>query len=211
MYLNELIKLLEEQVEDPDPQMILRALDFLPVGSPPEVILMAKEEITLAVEKLRVALPILIRKYTRDGRIIVPPRPIQGIELEPDVSLIFGNHKSYGGNPLALFKDHPEVYEGMSRTELYNFDQLMYRALLRARQLKQAIPQKLAYGRSAIKKPTPQKVIDDILGSFKEGVISEEQLVQKLSKTRKVVGGDYKRPGLFIIDRANSHVEIVYV
>jgi len=48
-------------------------------------------------------------------------------------------HK-YHGNPLAYYKKHYEQYKGMNRKDLSVYDSGLYRALLRAGQIEEAIP-----------------------------------------------------------------------
>lgn len=207
MYLNELLEFLSEQVKNPEPKTILKALDFTPEGWQQDDALLAEEAVQEAVLIIRKSLQVLRERYVRNGRTLVPAKPISGVL--PDFSLMFGR-MDYHGNPLAVFEAHPEAYDGLNRTELFHFDPAMYRALKRAGQLEQAIPEKLKFGRAAIKKPTPDHVIDDILKSYQQGFTTREQFEEKLSSFRKVTNGVYQRPLIALINPKNGEVEIKY-
>ena len=59
-----------------------------------------------------------------------------------DLEVRGANRRIFNGNPLAVFRAHPEKYSGLSRSGLVDVDYGMYRALLRADQMDQAIPEK---------------------------------------------------------------------
>lgn len=79
-----------------------------------------------------------LSKHVLDGKKLNPiHRPIIDIRFNP-LNIQFG-HRSYDGNPLAYFKEHYELYKGMSRRKLNEFDHGLYLSLNKAGQLDQAI------------------------------------------------------------------------
>lgn len=80
----------------------------------------------------------LIQTYERDGKFIMPKRPIIYIRFNP-LAIRFGKRR-YNGNPLAYFREHIKTYKGMSRKELSRYDQSLYLSLCKSNQIVIAIP-----------------------------------------------------------------------
>ncbi|MEK6852388.1 MAG: helix-turn-helix domain-containing protein [Nanoarchaeota archaeon] len=72
-------------------------------------------------------------------KIRLPNRPIISVQLEPELKIVFG-YRRYNGNPISVFMEYPEIYEGMSRTEFSKFDSSLYTALLKYEQMDLAFP-----------------------------------------------------------------------
>ena len=77
-------------------------------------------------------------KYVRND--IFPPKKIMRISFNP-FKINFSS-RVFNGNPLNFFLKNYKYYEGLSRTELYEFDQTLYTRLRNAGQLALAIPNK---------------------------------------------------------------------
>ncbi|MCA9496975.1 MAG: hypothetical protein KC589_08565, partial [Nanoarchaeota archaeon] len=76
-------------------------------------------------------------------------------------------NRRYGGDPLQFYREHQDLYEGMSRSELSIYDSGLYASLWKARQLNEAIPN--------IKSPNKISLegLEEILSSYipSEGVL----------------------------------------
>ncbi len=83
----------------------------------------------------------LAEKFTFDGRILIPPRPIKRIDI--DKGIIEFGPRQYNGNPLAYFRANIDWYRGMSRTQLDRFDQGLARSLREHGQMDAAIQEKI--------------------------------------------------------------------
>ena len=90
------------------------------------------------VSRIQKRLDELSARYQRNGTIVLPKRQIKEIQFEP-FSIHF-QRRQYHGNPLQYFQENHDHYNGMSRYELFQFDQGLYCSLKKANQLHLAIP-----------------------------------------------------------------------
>ncbi|MBI4163790.1 MAG: hypothetical protein HY512_02930 [Candidatus Aenigmarchaeota archaeon] len=146
----------------------------------------------------------LAQTYERDGRIVIPRRPIIHIEFNP-LYVKYGRRR-YNGNPLAFFLQHQDVYGEMSRGQLRNFDPGLYHTLRRQGLLQKAIPE------IYLDRPTRTHTLP------KE---EQQRIAQKLAenngfvaKTAKDLGYDPntvkkygKVNGVQLVDRSNQPLE----
>ena len=103
-------------------------------------------------------------KYLRGDKIVLPPREIKDISFHPlkiNFRKIF-----YFENPLLLYLESIKIYNGLSRTQLFEFDEAIYRALSRSDQLEIAIPE-LNHKNSG-RKPLPEKEVSKIFEALKQ-------------------------------------------
>ncbi len=91
------------------------------------------------VDQIRERVKQIAGAFQREGRVLVPTRPIIYIEFNP-LYVRYGR-RNYGGNPLAFFLAHQDVYEGMTKNHLKHFDEPLYQALWKSGQLDVAIPE----------------------------------------------------------------------
>jgi len=77
-------------------------------------------------------------KYVKDGKILLPRRPIKRISFNPNLKIEFAR-RSFS-DPLAFFRENIDYYGEMSRGQLCNVDRYLYLALLRKKQIVDAIP-----------------------------------------------------------------------
>jgi len=113
------------------------------------------EEITTSLPSIQSRLDQLVTKYEKDGRLIIPKRPIIQIKFDP-LSIKF-RRRFYDGNPLAYFKKHYS-HLNLKRRDLLKLDLPLCHALYKYNQLDEAIPEKMK----------PIKVYEDPLEYFKE-------------------------------------------
>ena len=92
---------------------------------------------TKGLELLKTRLSELYDRYSRDGKIVLPPKEIIRVEFNP-LSIRF--RARYDKDPLRFFQQHNSVYGSLSRLELSKFDQSLYNALRRTNKISEAIP-----------------------------------------------------------------------
>ncbi len=85
----------------------------------------------------------LTSEYAINGKIRIPPRPIDTVRFKP-LRITF-KRRSFQGRPLEFFREHRDVYQDLTRAELFRFDPALYLTLRNANELHLAIPE--AYGR----------------------------------------------------------------
>jgi len=103
---------------------------------------LSSEEIVGSKEVLETRMNEVFSTYVKDGKVVLPPRPIKRITFTPELRIEFGR-REYGSlseNPLQFFRDNIDYYAGMGRYELYKVDRDLYLALRKKRQLVQAVP-----------------------------------------------------------------------
>lgn len=105
-----------------------------------------EDDLLSKVDLIKERLELLIGKYYRNGRIILPPGKIKSITFDPTLKIKLFN-RDYKGNPLQYFWKHYNIYKGMSRTDLKQFDEPLYSALHLHGQIQKAIPGKMFRGR----------------------------------------------------------------
>ncbi|HLC60015.1 MAG TPA: hypothetical protein VJJ52_01150 [Candidatus Nanoarchaeia archaeon] len=136
--------------------------------SPPEELLLSKEAVISQIPQIQERVEILTRRYERDGRIVIPARPIVYVRFNPELYIKFGRRR-YNGNPIAVYEANREVYDGMSRGKLSYFDKGLYGALLKSGQIDIAIPKPTRIPRP-IRIPRlsslPQSEVDGILNTM---------------------------------------------
>jgi len=102
-------------------------------------------------------------KYLRGNEVVLPPREIREINFNP-FKINFRKIFSFE-NPLLFYLENFEVYKGLSRKQLFDFDEAMYRDLSRKNQLDKAIPE-VFLGRGG-RPGLNQKEISKILKALK--------------------------------------------
>jgi len=120
------------------------------------------EDIVSNAPQIRARLEELLHKYGRNGRLIIPARPIVTVNFNP-LQIRFGT-RHYHGDPLAHFMEHKETYEGMGRSQLKLFDAGLHWALLTHKQLTKAIPQDRRFNVSPKKFSSVQ--ITDLVNAY---------------------------------------------
>lgn len=99
----------------------------------------SSEYLVTNVNKIQERLKSLIEKYKKFEVLKIPKRPIIDVQFSP-FSVKF-KRRNYCGNPLAFFREHSEIYEHLSRTQLFKFDRGLYSSLRKYNQLELAIPE----------------------------------------------------------------------
>jgi hypothetical protein len=122
--VGKVFEILEDHFDDVSLEFLKRALK---VGK--DIILdipedRIQERAPWVLEKLQ----SLVQKYTRNGKVVLPPRQIKNIRFCDGLEIDFVR-RDFGGDPLAFYLEHLEVYEGMGKTELFDFDYGLYAAL----------------------------------------------------------------------------------
>ena len=84
----------------------------------------------------------LAARYKHKGQIIIPPRPIKDVKFHGELEIEFGQRR-YPNGLLAFYLDNLDIYEGLSRYELFKVDEGFYRTLSRAGLLELVIPENL--------------------------------------------------------------------
>ena len=125
----------------PEEAELLRQLSK---NSSEEDLFLSEQEVLGFVPKVREGLHKLLHEYGKDGRLLIPRRPIVEVKWDPNLRVKFGKRK-FKGNPLQFFEDNIEVYGRMGRKQLQRFDESLYQALRNAGQLSDAIPDSLNY------------------------------------------------------------------
>lgn len=90
----------------------------------------------------------LIDRFTINGKLVVPARPIQQVSFEP-LNIEFGVRR-FKGDPLTFFYEHRNVYEQLTRVQLYRVDRGLYETLRKHGQLDRAIPFRKTRGNRVI-------------------------------------------------------------
>ncbi len=93
------------------------------------VLNISQEEVIRRATCIQESLEQLAKRYGCDGKLIIPQRPITYVSFNP-LQIKFGNRR-YCGNPLAYYLAHQDIYGGMSRGELAQFDAGLYNTLRR--------------------------------------------------------------------------------
>jgi len=140
LHSQEVIKTLKKHLE---PHYLKYIAQLLSQKSPPFLWGFSANHLENNIEFIKKAFVKLVRKYGQNGRIVLPPRRIKAIQTKPNGDLaIQYEWRHYNGNPLAYYRKHRRVYNGMSRRDLYKFDRGLYSTLLAAGQMDLAIPEK---------------------------------------------------------------------
>jgi len=159
------------------------------------------EEITQYAEQIQMKLEELVSRYEREGRIIIPPRPIIDIQFNPLV-ILFGRRDFKGDqDPLGYFRKYEKVYGWMSRSQLFDYDCGLYQSLRRKGQLKEAIPFVSTQGRIGLS-PSMQ---NEIIAAHKlyKGVLIEA--AKNLPCSAPTISKYWKKAGLRHINKKNAN------
>ena len=135
------------------------------------------DRIRINMRSIAQTLKRLEERHGRNGRIIMPPRPIKSVTRRSngELAIRYGDRR-YKGDPLAFFEQHREVYGGLTRAGLYRFDQGLYQTLRSSGQLDQAIPRK-AFDSG---RPFPSDKVEKIIKTFQQN--------GNLAKTARMTG-----------------------
>ena len=109
------------------------------VDNPENPLNVTRDQLLDRVPIIQKRLESLAKKYEKQGRLVIPKRPIIHVDFDP-LSIKF-KRRNYQGDPLSFFREHKRTYGELSRTELSEFDRGLYRSLLKHGQLEQAIPE----------------------------------------------------------------------
>ena len=109
----------------------------------PEEFSLQKELLTESIQQIRQRLEIIAARYERDGKIVIPRRPIVSVQFEPEFSVRYGLRR-YNGNPIAIYREDTAV-QGLSRSGLKRADQSLYVKLRQTGQIAEAIPEVLSH------------------------------------------------------------------
>jgi hypothetical protein len=159
-----------------------------PLISSPKEIAIPKDEVMANVPKIMERLEILAAAYERNGKLVIPPRPIVRVQFDPKLYIQFAPRR-YNGNPIDFFRANHEAYEGMSRAELADFDKGIYGALLKARQVHLAIP-------SVSYRHFPQWKIDSIVGAHPRVNGNAEEIARSMALSTRTVVRYWREHGL---------------
>ena len=122
-------------------QLIERTSSFY---SPHEGILISEDQLRQSIPQIQEKLEVLVHRFERDGKIIIPQRPILYVRFGPKFYIKFGSTVSpiaYRGapTPLAYFLSHLSRYKGKTELELQYADRELYEALVNTGKLQLAI------------------------------------------------------------------------
>jgi RNA polymerase sigma factor (sigma-70 family) len=132
----ESLEFLQKKLEDSEFSVLIEILKSSTLEK--EVISTADNLDSLEFLEVRSKLAQLAEFYDRNGKIVIPPREIASVRFNPFA--IRFKPRRFNGSPIDYFKQHLEVYQGLSRSDLSKYDQGLYNALRHARQLEEAIP-----------------------------------------------------------------------
>lgn len=112
------------------------------------LLLSKREEIDLTISldmikeraiEINERLTMLRRIYEKEGELFLPSRPIVSVSFTP--FHVRFRSRNYHGDPLAYYLEHQEVYEGLGRWGLHQFDQGLCAALRRSHKLESVMPE----------------------------------------------------------------------
>ena len=134
------------------------------------------------VPSIVTTLKLLEQRYGRNGRIVLPPRPIKTVTRQSngELKIRYGDRR-YNGDPLAFFEEHADVYGGLTRRGLQKFDPGLYQAIRLSGQMSSAIPIRVfAPGR-----PISKDQIDRIIVTYEQtaSLIKTARIVHSCRRT----------------------------
>ena len=139
----EVFGFLRDQLSQVDFQLLVQLFgqtpDFFKIS--PEEVVVWKDQIVSQLPQIKARLETLAERYQRDGKLIIPRRPIVSVQFEPEFSIRYGLRR-YNGNPIAVYREDPTV-QGLSRSGLKRADQSLYVKLRQTGQIAEAIPEVL--------------------------------------------------------------------
>lgn len=131
--ISKALAILEQALEKPQYDFVVELLDAVNGDFNVEL-----THVSENIDAIRNRLEELAERYRRNGKIVMPRRPIKKVKFDP-LSIVF-RPRCYERNPIEFFEDNEDIYQGMSRTEMSRFDSGLYDALRRTNQLDIAIP-----------------------------------------------------------------------
>jgi len=152
------------------------------------------EELLASVPEIRKRLEVLAKIYEKNGRLVIPQRPIVHINFDP-FKIKFGQ-RDYNGDSLAFFRKHQSVYRGMTRSELARFDQGLYLTLRRSGQISKAIPK-------VKKRPLSPKENIEVLVAYSQFDGNAKKAASHSPYSRETFRRKWKRAGLNAKGRGN--------
>ncbi len=160
--INEMIEIMRGKLNDLDFGILVQLLHngTNPSNTSPEDLTLTKDDVISRLPQIQERVETLARTYERDGRLVIPRRPIVYVQFDPVFYIKFGR-RNYDGDPLTLFNADRNVYEGMSRSEFAKFDPGFAQALREANQMSLAIPQTNYSGSNNYLKPHQVKRVVD--------------------------------------------------
>ncbi len=134
--INDAVRLISADLDQPQKAV----LDFLLQG-------LGQREVEISPEMLRADLPAIslrleqmIRFYEKDGKLLIPRKPIVDIKWNPAFWVKFGM-RNFNGTPAKFYWENIDVYGGFkTRSALEGFDPGLASALRRYGQFDQCIP-----------------------------------------------------------------------
>ncbi len=135
---DELLYAIKGQIADRN----LETLSQLAGNIPSKVFLegISLDEVLAKKDLIEQRLEELSNQYKRNGRIMMPRRPIISVSFSPFLKIKFGRRK-YNGDPLGFYLKNKKHYEGLTRTGLFRVDSGLYHSLRIHNQLEKAVPQ----------------------------------------------------------------------
>ena len=137
MTIDEVVDVLSEKI---DPELLLVLRNNILVNGKSPVFYSKPEELLASAKEIEARVQEVVRTFEKDGTLLIPRRPIIEIRWNPRFYVKFGK-RNFNGNYLQFFRDNIDVYKGMKRKQLHDFDGSLYRLLLKHKQLNEAIPE----------------------------------------------------------------------
>ncbi|MBI2548705.1 hypothetical protein HYW21_05130 [Candidatus Woesearchaeota archaeon] len=186
--IEQVYEIVEAHFEEPYRSLLSNFIDRSHLSTSPTRL--TQDELEKRIDGIRERLMLVADEFGRDGKIVLPRRPIRTVSFDPLV-VTFGR-RYYHGNPLEFYEHYRETYDGLSRTGLFQFDNGLYKALWKADQLAQAIPTIVNSGPNGL----TQAEIDKIVHALEPGKRSLKLVSQETGHTRVTVRKYGSRAGL---------------
>ena len=155
-------------------------------------LLLNRDHVVSQIPLIQERLYNLAQAYGRDGRLILPPRPIVYVKFNPEPYIRFGI-RNYNGNPIAFFNAHPEVYGGIKNAgELWVFDKPLAEALYNGGQTSIAFPE---YQPNTLAQSRVERILNSMASHFNYIHIFEDErfgLVGRVLNWKKYYGGSIR-------------------
>lgn len=188
--ISEVVGILRGKLSDVDFAILIQLAHrgMGPLTASPEELTLSKDEIIANLPQIQERIGILARHYERDGRIVLPRKPIVYVQFDPAFYVKFGKRR-YNGNPLAFFEANRDVYGDMSRGELSRFDRAFYNTLVREGQIKLAIPEVQS-------RALPEAEVIRIVSAYQLHGGNLTDASAALGHSKSTVAGYWKKRGL---------------
>ena len=132
---------------------LLRYISKMGVSHDIAALRMHPDQLISNIHRIEEKLDALVSEFEREGKLVIPARPIIQIDWMPDLHIRFGKRdwsRMDGTAPaLEWFNRYGHVYHGMSRYELFKKDSGLYKRLERENTLDKAIPKSMIRDYSA--------------------------------------------------------------